>query len=273
MAASRRRSVIRFCFPFLYLLLAGSPAAHADAADSASGPACVAEAAATVTIRHVHDGDTVFLDNDEKVRLIGIDTPELGRDERPPDPGAVEARDRLRELVAQSDAITLRRGIEERDKYGRLLAHVYTDGRNLQAQLLAEGHAVPLTIPPNLTHLDCYRQATAEARTARRGLWATERYQPQPADRLSGHERGYYIVTGKVQRIGHSRCCIWLNLTPDVALRIERTYLDLFSGSHLNGIEGREVEARGYLYKRNDQLRMSIRHPADLVIMNGDDRK
>ncbi|MDZ7735203.1 MAG: thermonuclease family protein [Gammaproteobacteria bacterium] len=227
---------------------------------------CLPEDSEPVAIRYVHDGDTVFLDNDEKVRLIGIDTPELGRDDRPPDPGAVEARNRLRELVAVSDEITLRRGIDDRDKYGRLLAHVYAEGRNLQAQLLAEGLAVPLTIPPNLTHLDCYRKATAEARAARHGLWALDRYQPRPADTLSSHERGYYIVTGEVQRIGRSRCCVWLNLDDDFALRIERESLPLFEDIDFDRLEGTPLEARGYLYLRNDQLRMQIRHPADLVI-------
>lgn len=266
-AARRRRlPVIRPCLPLLCLLLAGNPAAHPDTADLAVDPACIAGAGAPVTIRHVHDGDTVFLGNDEKVRLIGLDTPELGRDNRPPDPGAVEARDRLRELIAQSNEIMLRPGIDERDKYGRLLAHVYADGRNLQAQLLAEGLAVPLTIPPNLTHLDCYRQATAGARSAERGLWQLQQYQPRPASSLGGRERGYHVVHGHVQRIGRSRCCVWLNLDDDFALRIERDHLALFEDIDFNRLEGQRLEARGYVYRRNDQLRMHLRHPADLVI-------
>lgn len=235
----------------------------------AAGPACVAETDATVTIRHVHDGDTVFLDDGEKVRLIGIDTPELGRDERPPDPGAIEARDRLRELVAASEAITLRRGIDERDKYGRLLAHLYADGDNLQAQLLAEGHAVPLIIPPNLTHLDCYRQATAEARAGRHGLWGLYRYQPRLASALTGHERGYYIVIGKVQRIGHSRSSIWINLDREFALRIMRSDLKYFGGIDFDELVGTRLEASGYIYKRSDQLRMRIRHPVDMGLYDG----
>jgi len=258
-AADPRRRIFSLS-PFFLALLFG--AAPAFAADAGCGP----DNGETVAIRHIHDGDTVFLDSDEKVRLIGIDTPELGRDERPPDPGAVAARNRLRELVAKSDAITLRRGIDERGKYGRLLAHLYADGRNLQAQLLAEGLAVALTIPPNLTHLDCYQQATAKARAGRRGVWALPPYQPRAADSLHEKERGYRIVHGTVRRVGHSRCCVWLNLDDDFALRIEREHRSLFEGIDFNRLEGERLEARGYLYFRNDQLRMQIRHPADLAI-------
>lgn len=261
----RRLPVIRSCFLLSGLLLAGGlaiPAAAVDPADTCAPPA----GSEPVVIRHVHDGDTVFLDNGEKVRLIGLDTPELGRDNRPPDPGAVEARDRLRELIGQGDGITLRRGVEKRDKYGRLLAHVYADGRNLQAELLAAGLATPLFIAPNLGHVECYRQAAERARTAGLGIWQLPQYRPRPAASLTGHERGYHIVTGTVQRVGRSHCCIWLNLDDDMALRIERKHLSLFEGSGFENIEGHRVEARGYVYKRNNELRMQIRHPADLVI-------
>jgi len=57
-----------------------------------------------------------------------------------------------------------------------------------------------------------------------------------------------------------------LNIHPKFALRIERESLPLFEDIDFDRLEGTQLEARGYLYLRNDQLRMQIRHPADLVI-------
>lgn len=237
------------------------------------GNDCTPQDAEAVSIRHVHDGDTVVRDDGERIRLIGIDTPELARDARPAEDYALAARDHLRALVAEADSLSARYGPERRDDYGRLLAHLYADGRNLQAELLEAGLATPLFIPPNLGHADCYRQATGTARDARRGIWQLPQYRPRTAASLNGNERGYHIVTGTVQRVGRSRCCIWLNLDDDFALRIEHEHLDLFSANLFEGIEGHEVEARGFIYHRNNEQRIQIRHPADLVIMHEDNRK
>lgn len=230
------------------------------------GSDCTPQDAEAVSIRHVHDGDTVVRNDGERIRLIGIDTPELARDARPAEDYALAARDHLRALVAEAESLSARYGQERRDDYGRLLAHLYANGRNLQAELLEAGLATPLFIAPNLGHADCYRQATGMARDARRGIWQLPQYRPRPAVSLSGNERGYHIVTGTVQRLGRSRCCLWLNLDDDVALRIEREHLPLFEDIDFNRLEGQRLEARGYIYRRNDQLRMHLRHPADLVI-------
>lgn len=246
--------------------MGGLPAASADAV--ATQPVCLSQTAETARIRHVHDGDTVILDNGAKVRLIGINTPELARDSQPAETGALNARDTLRAWIRMSDTLQLRYGRQRRDHYGRLLAHLYADGRNLQAALLEAGLATPLYIAPNLGHLECYRQASATAREARRGLWALEQYQPRSAASLTGRERGYHIISGTVQRVGRSRSSIWLDLTPSVALRIVRNDLALFDGSDFDDWVGHRLEAHGYLYQRNNQLRMRIRHPADLRILD-----
>lgn len=241
----------------------------APAAATATGN-CVPATAPTVSIRHVHDGDTVVRSDGESIRLIGIDTPELARDGRPAETGAIIARDFLRQLLAAGTWLTIRYGEERRDRYGRLLGHLYIDGRNVQAELLAAGLATPLFIAPNLEHAACYQQATQQARMTRQGLWALPGYQPQAATSLDGNERGYRVIDGTVQRVGHSRCCIWLNLDDDVALRIDRENLPLFEGIDFEALVDNALEVRGYIYERSNQLRIHLRHPADLVIMNGE---
>lgn len=233
---------------------------------TAAGPAaaesgCLSPATQTIALRHVHDGDTVTRADGESLRLIGIDTPELARDDRPAEAGARRARERLRVIIANADTLHVRYGDERRDHYGRLLGHLYADGVNIQAELLRAGLATPLTIAPNLGHRDCYRAATRQAREQRRGLWALPAYQPQPAAALPADTRGYRVVTGTVQRVGHSRCCIWLNLTEDVALRIARDDSDRFRITDWDALVGQRLEARGKFYRRSGQLRLTLSHP------------
>jgi endonuclease YncB( thermonuclease family) len=130
-------------------------------------------------VDHVHDGDSVRLADGRALRLIGIDTPELARDGRPDEPLARAARDRLRELLRDSGMrLELRFDREREDHYGRLLAHAYLpDGRSIAAELLAEGLATQLVVPPNEASWTCFRQAERVARRARLGLWALPGYQ------------------------------------------------------------------------------------------------
>ena len=137
----------------------------------------------------VIDGDTVVVrtgGREERVRLLGIDAPELhdseklarevARSGRSPDAiqqlGAA-ARRALADLVADR-TVTIERDVEERDRYQRLLAWVWRDdGRLVNEEIVREGWAKTLTIPPNVRHIARLRAAQAEARAARRGLWTT----------------------------------------------------------------------------------------------------
>ena len=90
-------------------------------------------------VRQVVDGDTLRLVDGRSIRLIGINTPELGRKGRSDEPYAMQARRRLQALVDASDGrVGLLPGEQRKDRYGRTLAHLYdAQGRNLEAQLLA----------------------------------------------------------------------------------------------------------------------------------------
>jgi hypothetical protein len=140
------------------------------------------------------------------------------------------------------------------------------NGRNVQAELLRTGLALPLILPPNLRYLDCYQLSVAAARAQRRGLWSNPELQPKPAIRLTGEERGFQIITGRVIRVGESRSSISLNLAPRVALRIARADLHYFTDYDPAGLRGLEVEAQGQVYRRNGELRMRIRHPGTLTV-------
>jgi micrococcal nuclease len=119
-------------------------------ATSARAPADAESARLT---KHT-DGDTFYLSGIGKVRLIGIDTPEVFGEQ---------------ECFGREAS---RFGVEERDRYGRALAYVWLDdGRFLNRMLVARGFAQPLTVPPNVEYEDVFVRAARRAREAGRGLW------------------------------------------------------------------------------------------------------
>lgn len=218
-----------------------------------------------VSVRYVHDGDTVFLHDGRKLRIIGINTPERARDEQPAEPHAGVAR---RQLQAHAEGPwSLVYDQERRDRYGRLLAHVFDrQGRNITRRLLAAGAGQLLVFPPNLKFVDCYRRAQQVARRAQRGLWALSAYRTLAADDLTSRHAGQYrLVRGHLSRIGESRSALWLNLGEDFALRIAGSDRDYFERRQIETWRWQPLLAQGWIYRRNDQWRMRLRHPAALL--------
>lgn len=128
------------------------------------------------TVRRAIDGDTVELADGRLLRYIGVDTPEVRRrqDGRwivDPEPLGQAAAEFNRRLV-EGRVVRLEYDVQTHDRYGRLLAYVYVGEMMVNAELLRMGFAQPLTIPPNLKHVDRFRALAEEARRERRGLWA-----------------------------------------------------------------------------------------------------
>lgn len=115
------------------------------------------------------DGDTFYLTGIGKVRLIGIDTPEVFGEQ---ECFGREASRFVERTVPVGASVRYRLGVEERDRYGRALAYVWLgDGRFLNRMLVAHGFAQPLTVPPNVEYKDILLRAARRAREAGRGLW------------------------------------------------------------------------------------------------------
>ena len=159
----------------LPLLLAAATAASAA---SGCGPLGLAEQASpgrerTVRVDRVVDGDTLA-SGDERIRLIGVDTPET---KKPGTPVQCFGRQdtALTEELVEGRRVGLELDVEERDRYGRLLAYVHraSDDLDLNAELVRRGYALQLTIPPNVRHADRYRRLARRARERRLGLWST----------------------------------------------------------------------------------------------------
>ncbi|MEX2220277.1 MAG: thermonuclease family protein [Candidatus Rokuibacteriota bacterium] len=127
----------------------------------------------------VVDGDTVHVRLGgvvEKVRYIGIDTPETHHPRRGEEVGGRVATEVNGRLVGDR-AVRLESDVQLRDRYGRRLAYVWVtrpDGGEVMvnAELVRLGYAQVMTIPPNVRHAEMFRKLAADAREHRRGLWA-----------------------------------------------------------------------------------------------------
>ena len=129
-------------------------------------------------VQRVSDGDTFVATvrgRRERVRVIGVDTPESVAPNRPDEPFGEEASDFAKHHL-DGETVRLAGDAEPRDRYGRMLAYVWLeDGTFWNALLVAEGFAQQLTVPPNVTYAGLFRRLVVEARRADRGLWAQER--------------------------------------------------------------------------------------------------
>jgi endonuclease YncB( thermonuclease family) len=125
----------------------------------------------STTVTRVIDGDTIELETGEKVRYIGINTPEIHHPAKPIQCFGEEAALRNSELVLNKK-VRLVKDISETDRYKRLLRYVYLeDGTFVNLQLVKEGFAYVDTVPPNVKFAGLFKEAMGEARGEKIGLW------------------------------------------------------------------------------------------------------
>lgn len=142
-----------------------------------------------IRVEKVHDGDTITArveNRYEKIRLIGIDTPEMGQR-----PWGSKAKEYLVGLIdASSQTLTIEYDIEHRDKYGRILAYIWAnDGRLINEEMLRSGYAVLFTFPPNVKYVDRFISAQKEAKDKKLGIWGKNGLKQRPYDYRKEHPR------------------------------------------------------------------------------------
>ncbi len=219
----------------------------------------------SVAVKRIIDGDTLQLTDGRRLRLIGINTPERGKNGQASEPLAALATRMLQRLADRQ--IKLRWGIEKQDRYGRMLAHAFTiDGDNISAQLLTAGMGAAIQIPPNLWAYRCYIHAEKTARKQHLGIWRHPYFTPLDAQQLPADISGFHFVRGRLSRVGHSKTALWLNLGERFALRIHKKDLTYFKQGQFEQLIGRELTVRGWIYSRKGQQRMNLHHPASLEI-------
>lgn len=146
-----------------------------------SGPPGPIRETSPCTIQRVTDGDTIECAEVGRVRLIGMDTPELSQE-----PYGRLAAEALAALTPVGSRVELERDVELRDRYGRMLAYVWLDGAQVNWVLVRQGWALLATYPPNVQYVDWYTEAQRRAREDGVGLWAIGGFECPPVDRRRG---------------------------------------------------------------------------------------
>jgi micrococcal nuclease len=132
-------------------------------------PASAPEGTRPAVVEYVHDGDTLFLADGRKVRLLGIDTPEIGESA---ECYGDEATALLRSILPEGAQVRVLADVQPLDPFGRSLLHVWTDdGTWVNASLIEQGAAEAVVLDPNLRFADDLEAAERRARDAGAGLW------------------------------------------------------------------------------------------------------
>ncbi|WP_455235460.1 thermonuclease family protein [Thiogranum longum] len=244
-------------FGAFFLLLVRLDAATAD---TCSPP----HSSEPVRVRYVHDGDTLTLTDDRTVRLVGINTPETADKDQTDQPLAIEARNRLRQLLfQQGNRAQLVYGPDRQDRHSRTLAHLWSpDGQNLTATLLREGFGWAIAIPPNIRWLDCYLESEKTAREAARGVWVHPELAAKASNELTLRDTGFHLVRGRIVRVNRGGGALWINLEGRFAARIPEQDIKWFKDLPDNSWLGRDIEVRGWLYQMKGELRVNVHHPS-----------
>ena len=219
-----------------------------------------------VSVRYVYDGDTVQLSDRRRVRLVGINTPELKSG-----PGWSKA-------IARQAASVLKRWVflhkedtylqiekEAHDNYGRVLGYVVdSNGVGPDVTLLEKGLAYGVAIAPNLQKQKCHRRAEKRARLAAVGVWA---HKPLRAREFNKEHLGFSVLQGKVTRQFHFKTADALVLDEKVVVMQRRSL-------RLPSLSGRIVQVRGWVqaktFKRDGfeaAFTLYLNHPSNVEIL------
>lgn len=228
----------------------------------------------TAEVQWVYDGDTLRLDDKQRLRVIGINTPEVSHKGKIAEPLSGEAREAVRELLHRYNyRIRYERDALAKDKYGRLLAHVYIKGKiNLSQWLLSKGLATTLFIPPSHRHVQCYQDAERQAQQKRLGLWRLPAFQVREVSTLKQNDTGYIRLQGTVLKVrrGKNKLSLFFGVKFPAQLRvvIKKPQLTLFKNKDLSSLKGSRVQITGILYRYGRRAYIRLRHPAYLQILS-----
>lgn len=217
-------------------------------------------------VKYIVDGDTLHLSDGRKIRLIGINTPELGHRGEASQPYGQQAYQAVVRLLSDNKKVGLYYDKERKDRYKRTLAYiVLADGQSLEQYLLSQGLAVSIVVPPNSAHLNCYRALENQARQARKGLWQLPEMQWFNAHKLSAKAQGYRFVQAKVLAYNKIKKNSYLKLSSRVSVQISSKDRKKFSS--LKSLVGKTIRVRGWLnrYKGKQNLRLRARENLEVL--------
>ena len=216
-------------------------------------------------VEKVYDGDTILLNDGQKVRFLGVNTPEVAGRNKNAEPGGEEAKTWLTQRL-QHIKVRLEGDVEKKDKYQRTLAHVFTeDKQHINWELVRRGLGAVNIYPPNLKYIGPMLAAQQLAEHELLGIWSYPYYAPLAFQALNdGNYKGWKRVTGQIRAVKSSKKYSYLQLSDSVSLRVDHKTMGLFPA--LQEYVGKNIEARGWVSKNKNRFVLHLRHPADLII-------
>lgn len=221
-------------------------------------------ASGTYLVTEVMDGDTVILSNGETIRYVGIDTPEIN------EPFWLEAKARNMALVMGKTVDVSVCGAEPKDKYGRVLAWVTYGGAMVNEVLLREGYGRTLVIPPcGIITERRFASAEAEARAAKRGIWAkapkaaVPTIAPDAARMYVGRAVRVRGVVHGVRPLGQNWALDFGGIDGFKAVVLPRVIIDFNRrGRSVLDLAGREISVTGTVTLYNGSPEIIIDSPS-----------
>jgi endonuclease YncB( thermonuclease family) len=277
--ARQRRSSARRRLKAVMLVCAIAAPVHASD-DATSSASCALEPGPTRTVTRIIDGETLSLDDGREVRLIGA----LGPRARDADaqagvwPLEEAAKTSLAEITL-GKRVELAFGPVREDRYGRHLAHLFIseNGRRVwvQGEMLQLGMARAYALPGVDACFAALIANEAIGRTVEAGVWTSRIYDPKPADKtfaLLALRGSFQIVRGRVAGVSQTKTAGYLNFgtdwKTDFTVRIPKRLLT--AQPQLAKLEGRMVEVRGWVERRNGPM-MTITHAAAVSVLGDGD--
>lgn len=214
----------------------------------------------------VLDGDTVVLGHGEKIRLLGINAPEMARRDFPAQAGAEAAKLWLQQQL-KGNKVRLRVGDPEKDKYGRTLAHLFTsDEMHINTTLLQLGLAALNIFSPNELFIEQMWRAQQQAELQKKGIWGRPEYALKQIDQVNLSQlRGWQRLAVRVNNIRRGRKYLSLIFSDRLQAKIALQHLAAFPDLH--SFIGKELEIRGWIKKRKQYYLMNIRHPSAMKLL------
>jgi len=223
--------------------------------------------AEVVQYQHVYDGDTILLKDGRKVRLIGINAPEIGRKGKASQAFAQKSKHKLKQLLSTSPIINLSYDLEKKDRYNRSLAYIYLpDGTDVQAEILLSGLAISIVIMPNEKNLSCYRAIEKKARNKQKGIWQNIVLKERDSIDLSNKLQKYQFVKGKVVSLKLKSKMMIIELDNNLSVKLSGK---AFFAYKKQDLLGKKIKVRGIIYPFRKKSGMSISHPANITTLVG----
>jgi len=232
-----------------------------------SGSLSVVSQSRWVTVQSVIDGDTFKTKKGEKIRLLGMNTPETQHESSAAEPFGKEAKAFLAQLIS-GQQVRLSFDKEKKDRYGRTLAHVYLrDGLWVNQALVRQGFAHVYTFVPNISAAKALVMAEQLAIAEKLNMWSNKRWKVLKVSQLKSNVLGQFrVVQGKVSKLDKSG---WKFYMGKLSVTIPKKYRGGFAhgGITKNGVkQGDKILVHGRLRKsRKGQWFLSIHTVSDVA--------